>query len=639
MHGLPPRLRLIARIVFCLVAIFVFALPLAARAGGAGGSDSGGSSWDSGSDWGDDSDGDARFIIYLIIMLVDLIGPIPTAILVAVLVIIWRLTAKYRAKRTNGVQQTVRKSSGQSDDSRGLVKLEKEDPQFTRASFEERVRTAFVAIQKAWEAQDLKPVRKYISDGVYQRFNTQFEMMQLLAQTNVLANITVHTVWLPRVQADADFDTIDVGIRATISDRFICKSNPSLNSGGTETFTEYWSFIRKRGVKTEHDLYSSNNCPACSAPLPDDLGERGQCPYCSALVNSGEYDWVLSEITQAEDFGAEYALRARLGASRTGYEVLQNFPDSPVQRVEDLASNAYMQIQSAIVRRKPEAMRRFTSSAFFEKAKSRIGSGDDRVVYNRLYLNHVMFLGQVYDEIGESGGGKGGSRANGQHGDASGDATDTIKVAIALRATYQRARVSGGTSRLLDSTILTRDEILIFQRRAAGTGTAKGSLLMHQCASCGGPIKDSLDLTCPYCGSQYNSGDHDWVVADLVPREQFRMPKQKTAAVRASDFESVYDVRDYVLLNVIVILAADGHFTPEERNFADQVAKQLGYKPEGLEPIFAQASAGKLGIRMPHEAAKRAKIFKMMEKAAAIDGHIDPREQQILADVKRSYAM
>jgi hypothetical protein len=74
-------------------------------------------------------------------------------------------------------------------------------------------------------------------------------------------------------------------------------SMPELNSpGGYEEFIEFWSYLRMRG-KGEKDIYSTSNCPNCSAALPVDMGDSGKCRYCGAFVNSSEYDWMLAEIT------------------------------------------------------------------------------------------------------------------------------------------------------------------------------------------------------------------------------------------------------------------------------------------------------------------------------------------------------
>src|ERR1035441_8633816 len=52
-----------------------------------------------------------------------------------------------------------------------------------------KVQSSFIEIQNAWMHKDLKIVRKWISDGVYQRYTAQFGMMNKLSQVNKLSRI------------------------------------------------------------------------------------------------------------------------------------------------------------------------------------------------------------------------------------------------------------------------------------------------------------------------------------------------------------------------------------------------------------------------------------------------------------------
>ena len=612
---LPPLSRGAKIVGLSLLLLLVLGnLVLFARAGGAGGS-SGSSGFSSGG-----SSNDGAFIFALIFQLIRIIGPIPTLVIVLIGLLIFRLQTRAQHQRTNTVHQTRRVSAESSGPPASVKEFLKQNPDFSLPEFEGRVRKAFFDIQEAWQKKSMDPVRRYVSDALYQRFTTQFLMMNLLEQTNELSNIRIQRIWLQKAEREGDIQTLDVGIQATLTDRFVCKTNPSLNSGGTETFTEYWSFLRK-GKKSStadytRDMYHSNDCPSCSAPLPEDLGERGQCPYCRTVVNTGEFDWVLSEITQVEDYGASMALenRASGGGRRKAQEVLSAIPGQSVQSIEDQASNAYLQILSAIVRKEPQGMRRFTGDTLYTSLEKAIPPGN--VVYNRLFLNHATLLSAGMAE-----------------------SENKIRASVAIKMTYQRVELTNKRTQLIDRALYTKSEVLTLERALPQGQVSKGSLLMHQCPACGAGIQDSLDTACPYCSTVYTGGTHDWVAIELVPLSDFARPKTESSAriVKPKHFDQLYDVKDYALVNMMVVLAADGLYSDEEREFAREVAKSLGFNPEGLESLFAQASAGRLGIRMPHQVAKRGSIFKLMEQAARADGRIDPAEQAILDEVRKSY--
>ena len=66
-------------------------------------------------------------------------------------------------------------------------------------------------------------------------------------------------------------------------------------------YEEVWSFLRKRGSKSKNGVPAlEGRCPNCGADLP--VSDVVRCEYCKAVVNSGEHDWVLAEITQPEEW-------------------------------------------------------------------------------------------------------------------------------------------------------------------------------------------------------------------------------------------------------------------------------------------------------------------------------------------------
>ena len=52
--------------------------------------------------------------------------------------------------------------------------------------------------------------------------------------------------------------------------------------------------------------------------------------------------------------------------------------------------------------------------------------------------------------------------------------------------------------------------------------TTKGSTYAGTCASCGAPVKDSLDVTCRYCGHVFNDSKTDWIVDAILSAEEYR---------------------------------------------------------------------------------------------------------------------
>ena len=99
----------------------------------------------------------------------------------------------------------------------------------------------------------------------------------------------------------------------------------------------------------------------------------------------------------------------------------------------------------------------------------------------------------------------------------------------------------------------------------------------------------------------------------------------------------VYDVRDFALNNVMVMIAADGRFDAEEERFAREMARKWGFNVKQLAPMFEMAKNGRLVIKMPEARKQRERIYKLMKKAAMADNEMAPEEQQLLDSVKKQF--
>jgi len=594
---------LILVLILCFVAGSAF---LYARAGGAGGGRSGSSGG---------GGGDGAIIFYIIMMLVQTIGPIPTAIVVIVVIILLSVFGKKMKssspmKNLNPVNRSVENLKGYREFISG-------NPGFSEENFKEKVSTAFIAIQEAWTEQNLTSVRRFISDGVYQRFSTQFTMMKLLKQTNPVDRVRIHTIQLVKIDTDGSYDTIDVAVKASARDKFVCESNHALDSpGGEDTFLEYWSFLRKRGAD-EKDMYATNLCPNCASPLGDEMGEVGKCRYCGVMVNSGEFDWVLSEITQADDYYRGTALKRAQNLQKKIDTLGSRYEDFAVQLVEDKASNGYLQIKTAWVMKDPRIMRRFVSDEAFKKITR--GFPEKQIVYNRLYLNDVSLIGaQLSEKKGKN------------------------KLVVSVTLSYQRVILkNNGKADIIDPSIISETEILILERENQ-PGLSKGSLYTHTCPSCGGSVQDSLDINCTYCGSPLNSPETEWIITDVQSMAEYREfykeeSKQLDIKLNPTVLDSLYEVKDYALNNIMVMIGADGVFAEEEKQFAEGLARKWGYNPARIGPLFSLAQAGRLSIKMPGNPAKRKAIYQLMMKAAEADRNVCEEEKKILQFVQENY--
>lgn len=581
-----------------------------ARAGGAGGS-SGGSGRSYGGGSGGSGGGDGGEAVYFLIRILFLI-PFPFNIIVIVIILGIGYHIFKNGDFLQGASFLDEYNSDFHEPKKNNIELiKKSNPQFNEQQFLKNVETAFYAIQDAWNKKDLKEVRRFISDGVWQRFNTQFLMMDQLKQVNRLENIYLENKFIDLCEQDGEFDVIHVGIKASLNDYFECELDSSLNSGGHESFIEYWSFIKKRDSQ-EKDLYETTNCPSCGGALDDGLGEVAKCPYCNAIVNSGEYDWVLSEITQSDDYAKGNRLQKAENLSVKRKQLAEENDDFSLQQIEDHASNGMMQILAAKALHEPARIKRFVSNELFATLESEIKSFT--YLFNRLYINDVSVIAA--------------EKVDGFN-----------RLYISITYTSQRVEVEQGGLYYADPILASETHIARIIRKADAQ-KGKGALYMHECSSCGAHVDDSLDTTCPYCGSMLNSGDTEWIFDALFSNSEYyayimEHKKRFSFAIKQKRLDSLLSVKEFAIQNVMAVIAADGKITEEEEQFLDEFASKLKFKKSEKESIIALAKQNRLQLTLPEDQSAREKIYALMQDAAEADGVVQPQEKMILDYVKK----
>ena len=600
-------------ILFILLALILFTTYLFARAGGAG--SSGGGSHSSGG-----SSGDGGAIIYLIYMLIRIIYytvPFPFNFVVIGLLIAGAIyvLAKGKGKvQEKSVYNDIPSEPFKKKKAKGFSSFMDDNPDFDEESFKDKVEDVFMQVQQAWMDMELKHVRKFMSDGVFQRFNTQFKMMNLLKQKNVLSNIKVNDVFIDKVEKDGMFDIMHVGIMAEMYDDFKSELDPSLDMGGYNKFVEYWSFIRKRGIPRK-DMFDVPKCPSCDGLLDDGLGEICKCPYCNSLLNSGEYDWVLSEITQSDDYVSKNPkVGKKANLSDMVEQLIAENDDFSVQFIEDRASNGYLQILTAKAYHDLSIMRRFVSDRLYSKTDA--SKKNYITSYNRIFLNDVSLIG-IQEE------------------------TDVYKLFISVKSSFQRVKIEGSKVEKIDPFVMSETEVVVMTRQK-NAGVNKGSIYSHNCPACGGLVKDTLDINCQYCGTPLNSNKNEWIIDDVLTVSEYSsyLDSNKSDfdfSIDPKMLDSMIDVRDFAFNNVLVIVAADHVFDENEKIFVNKLAKKWGYNPNKIQGLYNLAASGDLVIKMPEDMKKREKIYKIMEKAAMADGNISVEERQMLDKVKEVY--
>ena len=133
--------------------------------------------------------------------------------------------------------------------SRKLMKmLDKKDSAWKFKNIQKKVKEIFYALQNAWSNSDLTPTKHYLSDELFDSYQTKLSWMKYRKQRNVLKNIRL-TEAVPVSVYDSDNDREDYVwfyIKGKMVDYIIDTETNLKISGNTtaQSFVEYWQFIR-----------------------------------------------------------------------------------------------------------------------------------------------------------------------------------------------------------------------------------------------------------------------------------------------------------------------------------------------------------------------------------------------------------
>ena len=473
---------------FLVLSLLFTATQAWARAGGAGG---GSSSSNSDESSGNGSGLEIELLFRIVMFFINK-GPLGQLFLLIILLIgVYAYFYFSNKKQTSG--NTVFKNNSSI-----LSPLKTKNANVLAANpdLESKAKLAFLIIQQSWSEKNLSSMRRFISDGIYQRFNAQFTMRNLLGQTNIMSDVQVTKITTVKSFKDGNYDCVDLCIEAVATDQFVCEKYPKLNSpGGRESFREFWTFIRKQNCKPGLNIYNTENCPQCGAPLTSVLQLTAQCPYCLAHLNGGEFDWVLAEITQDLDYGGSILekLNLPLLPSLPDGEVRTFLPSFSRALIEDSASNIFMQILIGKATGNSKILKRFTTAKCFEQKF--LTKADHPMIYNRLFTRSANLV-----SVTRQG--------------------SFLKAAICIKYCAQAISLDAADVIEMDPT---DDNIVLSLIREITPGRKiLGSIYAGTCSHCGAPQKDSLLPSCAFCGEVMNDPKMDWIMEDMYELSEFR---------------------------------------------------------------------------------------------------------------------
>ncbi len=600
--------------VYCLVLLsaviaVILLLPLLAdaRAGGGhsygGGSSSGSGGFGGGSGGGG---GDITDLIYLVILLVRY-PYVGVPVLVGGIIFFYFMG---RGANNYRINSTIRKAGALSIQqentlrTQNLAKLKAIDPSFSEEKFLERAKNAFLIIQKAWSEQNLTPIRPFVSNGLYSRFEIQIDIQKLEGFRNKIDNIEIYGADIKSITSDNIYDRIDVLFSVSMDDSDVDLKSGKVLKNNESTFVEYWTFLRRRGTKTQNRAgLMEGRCPNCGGEIK--IVESGHCEYCKAFVFSGEYDWILTEITQEEEYSSPYVQNNVIGLE----EMLKKDPAFNIAVIEDKVSYLFYRL--------------FKTNYF----------GDIKYIKEVSHPNFYNSLTGIFNPVNEwyqslrdaAVGAVEVKRINVNNQDG----YDRVDVMIMWSAEYcERNRKTKEIRNIQGSSIRTQTYTLI--RKSDVQTKTNFNFKTIPCRSCGAPIGSNVEDKCEYCGNVVNDGSRDWVLYSVDIYRPYAFQTQMTGVVKSGD------VNRTMLASMISAMLSDKVIDDKEREMIYSAAQNRGIAKNVVDQMIESAKRGEL-LASPSNLEEARGMLSSMARVALADGKISQDEYNLLLNFGAKY--
>jgi len=586
------QLRLLA--VFAFFLLFAFLNVAEARVGGGEHFDSGRTS----------EDGGAELIFFLVRFLLQLIIYKPSVGIPLALVVLvggaayWVYRKKYAGARERkhlddmAAQRNTRvdKASTQA----WVASLQKEDPAFQLSRLFEYSRHIFNQIQSAWFQRNLQAVRPFLSDAVFQRLRVQLKLMQQQGVRDAIADWEVLTLQLVGLEKTPVFDVVHIRVDAHIRDTDVPWESSDAHAldkarkAPLEMFSEVWSLLRRPGVKTQLGWdWVQGFCPHCGAPFSG--GASNQCEHCKAIVNSGNYDWVLAEISQTSEYSPH-----NLAAERVVENLRKGDPQLSVQVLEDKASLCFWRCMEAIS---------FGDSAPLSKIST--------PEFRRQFEQHIKTF----------------EKSPPRH-----CAVGSVELTNFTHHASDKLDVLGFQVRW-SAHLMGRSQPLLWHFELARSSTAKTpvqlGLATFRCPNCHAPLSDSASTTCDYCECVLEAGEADWVLFQAGP---MHVSNQHISTQSNTSTASVPENVDHATLLYLLALlaAADGKVDSRELQLLKSLAVRWNVPFSRVELALRVKDTSLFERLLPQSSEESAEYLRQMVLLIQRDGHIHPAEMKLI---------
>ena len=417
---------------------------------------------------------------------------------------------------------------------------------------------------------------------------------------NLMEDVQVLSAEITSVESQRHFDTIHVKFTAKAKDSDVdLQTGRKIRNNYDGTFVEYWSFLRKPGAQTLQGRgLVEGVCPNCGASL--ELSESGRCSYCDAVVTSGEYDWVLSEITQSVEWSTSSGPEQIPGYSA----MIAADPGFNVQSIEDTASVVFWRYIKSYFDNRANPMRKVASEDFSNRLEQSIAQTRDGD--SHLYFKDAA-VGTVEVQDIEPG-------------------TEFDKVNVLVKWSAENSWLDKNWKTKGSGPKSIRPQIFTLIRKHGVKTLVSQGLHSAHCPGCGAPYTGEEGGSCQYCGRPLNDGSGSWILQEIKPFSGSRINSARISPVSGS----VQVTPDIILMAMAGVMHADGSLDTEEKDMLSSFAAHRGISKDRFDALMASVESKEVPIPVPATKAEALEILKAMVRMALADGKLDQSEKDVL---------
>ena len=343
--------------------------------------------------------------------------------------------------------------------------LIEKDPKFSISDFQKRANQIAVILQSSWNSSVMEKSRPYLSSGVFSRMTAQLELLEKKdGLINKMSEFQILSSSVEGYALENSYFTIHLRMNFSAKDITLPKISTTsqiqseLNSANPQEYSEIYSFTRKLTATTEvSKSLLEGKCPSCGNSA-EFKHPTVKCAYCGNIYNSGETDWVLSEITQMVEW------KGVSDFSTTEYSS---------QVLEDRASSLFWKYLKAKTLGNQIFISREADSSFLQKESF---SGSE------LYIPVV-------------------------------GAVDLKKLEKTNDTYLAELLIKWSSASVKDGEITGKESKLFMVRKltAKDTGFSESS-----CSQCGAPYPELDSTICEYCSTVIPVIVDDWIISEII---------------------------------------------------------------------------------------------------------------------------